>query len=92
MHNVTEGETEGQEDDVIFPKSTELFIGGTGTHTQLCHVAWGSSLVDTYLIGHFCTEIQRMSPLLSLSPSSFLLLIYILLNDEIIQYVIPQKL
>ena len=27
-----------------------------------------------------------------ISPSSFLLLIYILLNDEIIQYIIPQQL
>ena len=30
--NVIGGETEAQEDEIL-PKSTELFIGGTGTHT-----------------------------------------------------------
>lgn len=83
------------EDEVIFAKeSSALFSGGTGTHTQLCHVAWGSSLVYIYLTAHFCTQKFKVmiNPLLSLSPSSFLLLIYILLNDEIIQYIIPQQL
>lgn len=84
----------GLENKVILPKSSEPFDGGTGTHTQLCHVAWGSSLVYTYLTAHFCTQKFKVViiPLLSLSPSSFLLLIYILLNDEIIQYIIPQQL
>lgn len=42
--NVTEGETEAREDEVILPKSTELYIGGTGTHTQIRHVARGAPL------------------------------------------------
>ena len=43
---------------------------------------------------YFCTqEFKTMIiPLLPLSPSSFLLLIYILQNDEIIQYIIPKQL
>lgn len=39
VQNVTEGETEAQGDEVTLPKRTELFSGGTRTHTQFYQVA-----------------------------------------------------
>lgn len=43
VQKVAEGETEAQEDDVIFPRSTEVLCRGTGAQSQFCHVAFSMS-------------------------------------------------
>lgn len=48
VQKVAEGETEAQEDDVIFPRSTEVLCRGTlqrysGAQSQFCHVAFSLS-------------------------------------------------
>lgn len=91
--NVTAGETEVQEASVVLPSSAELFCGGNWNSRPALLSGWVfPCLLHTLLpiSAHRNSDDDQRLP--SLPSSSFLLLIYILLNDEIIQYIIPQQL